>query len=341
MIYIAFVTKGLEEISKEELLAIEGVKIISVDQKVIRFSYEGDITIFNNLITVDDIGIYIADTNIRYLSNLTLENETEKIKSLIPFISKFRNVDKTFSITLSKYKNSEIKEEEIKNNLSKYFTNVLGFDYQPLNHTNLDIRINVNQENCVISLKLFPESLYSRPYGHESKLGAIKSTIAGCIIYKLAQGKDHPKVIDTFCGSGTILCEALTRGMQVYGSDIDPEAIDITKRNLKMISNNTHELKVENASRTSWKNSFFDIAISNFPWNKQIKVNQMYKLIDSAIKEYARVLKPSASIGIISTKPQIVIKRLKKSFNVVHLDEYKIGYLGQTPTIILADVKKI
>lgn len=43
---------------------------------------------------------------------------------------------------------------------------------------------------------------------------------------------------DPFCGSGTILGEALLKGMNVIGSDADPNAIAASKKNLMALRNN-------------------------------------------------------------------------------------------------------
>ncbi|MHA1110666.1 MAG: methyltransferase domain-containing protein [Promethearchaeota archaeon] len=44
------------------------------------------------------------------------------------------------------------------------------------------------------------------------------------------------RILDPFCGSGTILMFAHTQGIQTYGLDIDPSRINGTKKNLKWIS---------------------------------------------------------------------------------------------------------
>ncbi len=48
-----------------------------------------------------------------------------------------------------------------------------------------------------------------------------------------------PLIFDPFCGSGTIMAEALTLGLPVIGSDISPEAVKDTSANLKWLTANT------------------------------------------------------------------------------------------------------
>lgn len=334
MKYIAFVTKGLEEISKDELLSSKNLKILDIKQKFIEFNYDGNPLNLKTLKTIDDIGIYISEIPAEQLVKLDLNSEVELIKKAIRDIQMFREIENTFSITLSRYKNENVKEDEIKQILSQYFSKEFNLEYTPLNHENIDIRINITEDICLISVKLFSQSLFKRDYGHESNLGSLRSTIAGAMIYKITKGLKNQKVVDNFCGTGTLLCEALTFGNEVYGGDIDSEAVNITKRNLRKIVNREFEIFQMDAVKTRWRDNSFDIAVANFPWDKQIKVNRMYKLLDKSIQEYSRILKEESRIAFISTKPEMLIKCIKRYFNLETLESYKIGYLGQTPTIV-------
>ena len=65
------------------------------------------------------------------------------------------------------------------------------------------------------------------------------------IMLNLARGASttpwqHPAILDPFCGSGTILQEALLCGYQVYGSDISDKMIDDTTTNLTWLTT-THQ----------------------------------------------------------------------------------------------------
>ncbi len=73
----------------------------------------------------------------------------------------------------------------------------------------------------------------------------VRDDLSGMIPPKLAQiminlGQKEPEksvFLDPFCGSGTILMEALLMGYkEIYGSDISPVAIKATKSNLSWIS---------------------------------------------------------------------------------------------------------
>ena len=340
MKYIAFVTKGLEKICEEELKTLNGVKILGIQQKFIIFKYSGDVSCLKNLKTIDDISIYVSEIPAEQMISLDLEKEVEKLKEVLDFVGEYRKLENTFAITVGKYKNNDIKEIELKDQLSKFFSQKLKLEYSPLDHTNIDVRININEDNAIISMKLFPNSLYKRDYDHIAVLGSIRSTIAASMIFKLDKKVSSLKLVDNFCGSGTFLCEALSKGFVPYGGDIDINAVNITKENLNKVSNKSFKILELDATSTNWPNDYFDIAVSNLPWGKQIKINRLVKLFDMSVKEYSRILKKEAQLGFITAKPDLLVKYIKKYFDIQNIAEYKIGYLGQTPTIILAKVKK-
>ena len=62
--------------------------------------------------------------------------------------------------------------------------------------------------------------------------GPTKEAIRAIIIYKSEVSADD-KVVDCGCGTGGITCEFSQRAREVISIDTNPEAIEITKRNLK------------------------------------------------------------------------------------------------------------
>lgn len=51
----------------------------------------------------------------------------------------------------------------------------------------------------------------------------------------------QPSLLDPFCGTGTVLQEAMLKGYQVYGSDLNPKMTDYTAQNLEWLQK-THRL---------------------------------------------------------------------------------------------------
>jgi len=76
---------------------------------------------------------------------------------------------------------------------------------------------------------------YDRP-ARDAKSGMLPPKLAQ-IMTNIACGNNLSVVYDPFCGSGTVLMEALLQGHQVMGSDISEKAVNDTKKNLDWIEN--------------------------------------------------------------------------------------------------------
>jgi tRNA G10 N-methylase Trm11 len=76
-----------------------------------------------------------------------------------------------------------------------------------------------------------------RPH-RDDKSGMLPPKIAQ-IMVNLAGANENKNILDPFCGSGTVLQEAVLLGYKnVYGSDISPKAIKDTAENLDWLSKN-------------------------------------------------------------------------------------------------------
>jgi len=57
------------------------------------------------------------------------------------------------------------------------------------------------------------------------------------ILLNLANIKENGVVLDCFCGSGTTLIMALLQGINIFGTDISHDKVEMTRKNLTWISN--------------------------------------------------------------------------------------------------------
>jgi len=91
----------------------------------------------------------------------------------------------------------------------------------------------------------------NKPY-FDRKKGMLPPKVA-LIMVNIAMGdnpvsEDQKRILlDPFCGTGTVLIEGLLTNLDVFGSDLDIEAVEGTKRNLEWLAQDypfTHEYKV-------------------------------------------------------------------------------------------------
>ncbi len=331
MRYIVHTVKGLEPIAKEELAALlPDSRIVDEQTKRLIVEYDGDVTEIMQLRTADDISVLVA-------ANLD-EIETVDWAHIREVITQYRPIDTdAFSVTVSKYK-SPINVDELTHVVATFISETYGWHYEPKDHTNFDIRLIIEQDDELVAVRVGSESLFHRPYKQESYIGALRPSIAAAMAFEATQGKSDLKIVDTFCGSGTILAEAYIAGHEIYGNDLDTNAVNITHRVLSNLGYKYVEerVKQQNATKTTWPEGYFDCAISNLPWDSQISVESMTTLYQKTLQEWQRILKPGATIAVLLANPQLFIKYVKKTFGKdIPITTYTLGHLGQTPTLLV------
>ena len=338
---IAFTVKGLEEIVACELVQKLGCSIVKIGEKIVIFELFDNYENLNTIKTADDIGVLISESSeipkfdiaINFISSFRSQDQ-----NLMPNSSKLTSLNNNFSITTSIAKttvNQADLVEQIKNQISGY-----GFKFTEKDRSNLDFRIFVNAEVCLISIRISSKPLSSRDYEVGSYLGALKSTIASSMVYLCTKNlPKNTRIVDLFCGSGTILCESFIEGFEVFGSDISPEAVQLTRTRLKILGyRDLNNIRTSDATKSKWNSKFFDFGISNLPWDQKHQISRISELYSGVVREYRRILKEKFRLCIICHKPELLIKMIKKEFGTSSIQRIDLGYLGQNPSIVFVEV---
>lgn len=340
MKYIGFVTKGLEKIAEKEIqLKIADAEIIEVGVKRIIFETDESFNVLLQLRTIDDICFYISQhTHIKSSEALLdIINQTDFQKSF-DLLNEYRSLNNIFSLTLSLVGFAKKNDQDLTQQLSTIITEKYTWNFTERDHSNFDIRIFVDHEYVLVGVRLCKENLSHRVYKKSSKPGSLRPSIAAAMVQIATDGKNGT-LVDTFCGSGTILCESLLSGNKIFGSDIDFESVEITKNNLKQINyNDNSPVLCQNALKTHFNENFFDFAVSNLPWDKQIKVESITDLYIGALREYKRILKKNGVLCVLVTKPELFIKHARYLLNPKKVTRIPISLLGQSPEIVLLKI---
>jgi len=103
----------------------------------------------------------------------------------------------------------------------------------------------------------------------------------------LARVKEGSKIIDPFCGTGSILIEAGLMGMQIYGSDIDLRMIDASEINLRKFGLKAY-LKVSDVGGIEGK---YDAVVTDPPYGRSssTKGESIYSLYERAFKKFSEI----------------------------------------------------
>lgn len=164
------------------------------------------------------------------------------------------------------------------------------------------------------------------------KLAIMMSNFLG--LYKKRNKK---KILDPFCGNGTVLLFALLEDFQIYGADIDPDKVNYTKRNIQwlleeielppmeMLDQKIKQTDIKNLSNKFEENFFDGIVTEPYlgpfyteePYYTQVKDkidNEITPLYKSIFKESYKLLKPNRRISIIA--PSISVLDAEKDLRI-------------------------
>lgn len=99
----------------------------------------------------------------------------------------------------------------------------------------------IGQTQSVQPFEEYSERDYGRP-GRDARSGMLPPKLAKAMVNIAVPGNRGLKILDPFCGSGTVLQEALLLGHNVIGTDIETSAIAGSKKNLEWLLGRQPEL---------------------------------------------------------------------------------------------------
>lgn len=316
--YVAPCHFGLESVLAGELKRMGADNVVSHNGKV---SFSGDYSILAraniNLRTAErvliELGSFTALSFEELFQGVMKIPLEDYISSKDAFPVKGWSIDsQLFSISDCQ---SIIKKAAVER-LKKHY----GIEWFPETGPVHQLQFSIHKNEVSILLDTSGVGLHKRGYRAKSNIAPIKETLAAGII-DLARIRDNSVVYDPFCGSGTILIEAATKALNIppclkrkfaaqsfglfddkiwaderargidlikrsgeffgYGSDIDPEAVELTKENAKK-AGVFSKLYISQADARDLKlKSNGGIICTNPPYGERMldtdEVNQLYR----------------------------------------------------------------
>lgn len=108
-------------------------------------------------------------------------------------------------------------------------------------------KVFIGQTHTVQAYRAWSDRDFGRP-ARDAKSGMLPPKLARLMINLSGVDPKETVLLDPFCGSGTVLAEALLLGFkELIGSDISKKAVDDTQENLSWLINQLH-LSLPNAS---------------------------------------------------------------------------------------------
>ncbi len=340
MKYFVLTTRGFEKIAETEILQkLFHVTIEEVSYRKVTFDYQGDISDVESLRSVEDAFLFIGKIenvwHIREsLSELIWKILKLQISTHIPTIQSLRNSSfENFSISASSVGRRNFSYIEIKEALNEALSVEMPLSYEDESHEWFDIRVFLEHSHAYIWVRLTSKPLHRRSY----KVATTKATLRGDVAYTMAylvNIQNTDTILDPMCGSGTILAEACAfNPFRILGGDISSEAVEVAIKNLHTFDRKV-EVLIWDSKKLPLENASIDKIISNLPFGKQIKVEDLNDFYISVLDEFKRVLKPGglavfltsyASFSELIPESFVLTQSLETNLNgeVVYLNVYK------------------
>lgn len=205
--YFAQVANSLKEIGAEELIEL-GARVQQIDHSGIQF-------------TADKACLYQINYKARMISRVLAPllsfncQDTDTLYQMtfqIPWHD-FIRMDQTFSVT-SNVSNSNIGHSKfaalrLKDAVADFFMDKYG--QRPdvsVRHPDIILNLHIRSNRATISMDTSGGALHRRGYRVETVSAPMQETIAATII-RMSKWDGSTRLHDPFCGSGTLLCEAL------------------------------------------------------------------------------------------------------------------------------------
>ncbi len=182
----------------------------------------------------------------------------------------------------------------------------------PVDLTNFEVnvRVDVYHDVCLVSIQETREALdrrYPRAYHHRA---ALKTVVAYGLLRltRLEEVAPEGALLDPFCGSGTILIEAATLFPRyaLYGSDIDPRALEGARENLALLglAERVHLQQADaRRLREVYAAEMFTAIVTNPPFGVRVGRGVKFKRFYTAfLREAWHVLKPGGRLTLLVRK---------------------------------------
>ncbi len=223
-----------------------------------------------------------------------------------------------------------------------------GADLAARSRAPVDLRLQVDGDQGHISL-----NLTDRPHGKREagpdRPGALRPSVAAALVRLALQAASSSAIrhglYDPCCGTGTVVAAAARLSVPVYASDIDGDAVAITAERLAALAGSGLSLPKARVFRHDLLRGIprevpARIVASNLPWGKQVELPSRTNLFDAVARLTARGIAEGGASVLLTTGEQQLVARIRRQAPQARISTRRIGLLGQTPAVVLAQADR-
>ena len=154
-------------------------------------------------------------------------------------------------------------------------------------------------------------------------------------------------IYDPFAGTGTIVIEALRRSLPAFASDIDPEAVRLTRARLADLASEretlaaglddaallrrvfVHDIRAGLPTRVNAR-----LIAGNLPWGDKVQLDRRTELFDALGPIAAETVAAGGACALLTTNHEQLMARLRRHVPGDRIAAHRISLLGQQPAIV-------
>ena len=291
--------RGIESIAAGEIEQRCGASISEIRHREIRFHLDALKPELLDLGSVDDVFLtcgIVSEVDHTRAALAAIAKRSNHI-NFAKTISLLRHVRKipdkpNFDVVASFLGRRNYNRFEIEDTVAEVIQHQTRWTYAPQrehksDRLDLSFRIHLSDQEAIIGARLTSAPLHRRTYKIESRTGTLHPPLAFAMAI-LSDPAENQKLLDPFCGVGTILIEALTLEPRLRASGVDIDTESIRKAiSIAETANKDIQFMVGDAGQLPFADGEIDRLISNPPWGRAVGVRGSAK--HSFFEELKRV----------------------------------------------------
>ncbi|WP_058235487.1 methyltransferase [Devriesea agamarum] len=281
---IARTVRGLEWVSAAEIEKyLPGARRIWMDNRDVKFEYDGSPSDLLHLRSVDDIFMVVSTIQNIGATKDAVAGFAQQVRQLNwgKALRQVKNVrpvpdDFFFDVVASIEGEHRYSRFDIENAVGELLQPLLGGTHLARTAENtslserphLTVRLFIKHGTAKVAMRLSAAPLHRRPYKLNTGPGSLHPPAAAALAMISGLTADT-RVIDPFCGDGTIAIEASLQhpGISCRASDLDPARVENTRHNAERAGVRI-KVEVRDASRIRWDRlDVGSVIVTNPPWN--------------------------------------------------------------------------
>ena len=212
-----------------------------------------------------------------------------------------------------------------------------------LDRYDVNVRVDIFDRLCLVSIQLTTDSLDRRHHLVWRPRISLKTTMAYAML-RLCELEEKSRLLDPFCGSGTILLEAATvfPELELYGSDRREEAITGAQTNFTEAGfSHCIQLKQLDARdlETGYPAGYFNAIVANPPYGVHLgsEIN-FYRLYLKFLRGAGQILASGGRLVILVGKGRGAFKKIIAKLGLFQIQEERLVETGQIyPHLFICD----